>query len=87
MNELQNFNFRGNNVRTLSINDELYFVGNDVTQILGYSNYRKATSEHVDKEDKLRTQIRDGGQNREFTVINESGLYSLILSSKLPRAK
>lgn len=87
MNELQNFNFRGNNVRTLSINDELYFVGNDVTQILGYSNYRKATSEHVDKEDKLRTQIRDGGQNREFTVINESGLYSLILSSKLPSAK
>lgn len=87
MNELQNFNFRGNNVRTLSINDELYFVGNDVTQILGYSNYRKATSEHVDKEDKLRTQIRDGGQNREFTVINESGLYSLILSSKLQSAK
>lgn len=87
MNELQNFNFKGNSVRTLSINNEPYFVGNDVTQILGYSNYRKATSEHVDKEDKLRTQIRDGGQNREFTVINESGLYSLILSSKLSSAK
>lgn len=87
MNNLQLFNFEGNEVRTLKINDEPYFVGNDVAKILGYSNYRKAVFEHVDDEDKLRTQIRYAGQNREVTVINESGLYSLILSSKMPNAK
>lgn len=86
-NNLQEFNFKGNNVRTIEIDGNPYFVGNDVTQILGYSNYRKATSEHVDDEDKLRTQIGDGGQSRTVTIINESGLYSLILSSKLPTAK
>lgn len=84
---LQLFAFEGNEVRTLKINDEPYFVGNDVAKILGYSNYRKAVFEHVDDEDKLRTQIRYAGQNREVTVINESGLYSLILSSKMPNAK
>lgn len=87
MNNLQLFNFEGNEVRTLKINDEPYFVGNDVAKILGYSNYRKAVFEHVDDEDKLRTQIRYAGQNREVTVINESGLYSLILSSKMPNAR
>lgn len=87
MEELQLFNFEGSEVRTLKINDEPYFVGNDVAKILGYSNYRKAVFEHVDDEDKLRTQIRYAGQNREVTVINESGLYSLILSSKMPSAK
>lgn len=87
MNNLQLFNFEGNEVRTLKINDEPYFIGNDVAKILGYSNYRKAVFEHVDDEDKLRTQIRYAGQNREVTVINESGLYSLILSSKMPNAR
>lgn len=87
MNNLQLFNFEGNEVRTLKINDEPYFVGNDVAKILGYSNYRKAVFEHVDDEDKLRTQIRYAGQNREVAVINESGLYSLILSSKMPNAR
>ena len=87
MNNLQLFDFEGNKVRTLKINDEPYLVGNDVAKILGYSNYRKAVFEHVDDEDKLRTQIRYAGQNREVTVINESGLYSLILSSKMPNAK
>lgn len=87
MNNLQEFNFKGNNVRTVQIDDKPYFVGNDVSKILGYSNYRKATLEHVDDDDKLRTQIGNAGQNRTVTVINESGLYSLILSSKLPTAK
>lgn len=87
MNNLQLFDFEGNKVRTLKINDEPYLVGNDVAKILGYSNYRNAVVEHVDDEDKLRTQIRYAGQNREVTVINESGLYSLILSSKMPNAK
>lgn len=87
MNEIQTFNFENEKVRTLIINDEPYFIGNDVSTVLGYSNYRKAVSEHVEDEDKLRTQIRYAGQNRNMTVINESGLYSLILSSKLPKAK
>ena len=87
MNEIQTFNFENEKVRTLIINDEPYFIGNDVSTVLGYLNYRKAVSEHVEDEDKLRTQIRYAGQNRNMTVINESGLYSLILSSKLPKAK
>ncbi|WP_278777962.1 BRO family protein, partial [Limosilactobacillus vaginalis] len=87
MNETQLFNFKGQRVRTVTINNEPYFVGNDVATILGYSNYRNAVVNHVDKEDKLRTQIEYAGQNRNMTVINESGLYSLILGSKLPTAK
>ena len=87
MNETQLFNFKGQQVCTITINNEPYFVGNDVATILGYSNYRNAVVNHVDKEDKLRTQIEYAGQNRNMTVINESGLYSLILGSKLPTAK
>lgn len=83
----QLFNFKGQQVRTVTINNEPYFVGNDVSTILGYSNYRNAVVNHVDDEDKLRTQIEYAGQNREVTVINESGLYSLILGSKLPQAR
>ena len=64
-----------------------WFVGNDIAKVLGYSNYRNAIVNHVDDEDKLRTQIEYAGQKREVTVINESGLYALILSSKLPQAK
>ena len=86
-NKLQLFNFNGSEVRTLLIDDEPYFVGNDVSTILGYSNYRNAVVNHVDDEDKLRTQIEYAGQKRSMTVINESGLYSLIISSKLPQAK
>ena len=74
-------------VRTLQINDEPYFVGKDVTEILGYSNNRKALSDHVDDEDKGVTKCDTLGGTQEMTVINESGLYSLILSSKLPKAK
>ena len=87
MNRMQLFNFEGNDVQTLKIDDEPYFVGNDVAKILGYSNYRNAVVDHVDDEDKLRTQIKYAGQNREVTVINESGLYSLIFSSQMPDAK
>lgn len=86
-NNIQIFNFDSREVRTLTINGEPYFVGNDVATILGYSNYRNAVANHVDDEDKLRTQIEYAGQNREMTIINESGLYGLILSSKLPTAK
>lgn len=89
MDNLQLFNFEGNEVRTLKINDEPYFVGKDVANILGYSNTRKALQDHVDLEDKKDgVTIRDSiGRNQKPTVINESGLYSLILSSKMPNAK
>lgn len=86
MNQPQLFNFKGQQVRTVTINDEPYFVGKDVAMILGYSNTRDALVKHVDNEDKLTSQIATPGQNRNMTVINESGLYSLILSSKLPQA-
>lgn len=85
MNEI--FNFKGQDVRTVTINNEPYFVGKDVADILGYSNSRDALSKHVDTEDKLTSQIATAGQMRNQTIINESGLYSLILSSKLPQAK
>lgn len=89
MDNLQLFNFEGNEVRTLKINDEPYFVGKDVANILGYSNTRKALQDHVDLEDKKDgVTIRDSiGRNQKPTVINESGLYSLILSSKMPNTK
>ena len=89
MNNLQLFDFEGNEVRTLKIDDEPYFVGKDVANILGYSNTRKALQDHVDLEDKKDgVTIRDSiGRNQKPTVINESGLYSLILSSKMPNAK
>lgn len=88
MNELQLFNFENNQVRTLLINDEPWFVGKDVAQILGYSNPRDALSKHVDNEDKNSVAIRDGNKgNPNQTVINESGVYALVFGSKLPDAK
>lgn len=88
MNELQLFNFEENEVRTLLINGEPYFIGKDVAQILGYSNPRDALSKHVDDEDKNSVAIRDGNKgNPNQTVINESGVYALVFGSKLPSAK
>lgn len=87
MQELQIFNFEDLPVRTLTVDDEPYFVGNDVAQILGYEDYRGAINKKVDPEDKLRSQIDYAGQKRSVTLINESGLYSLIFSSKLESAK
>lgn len=87
MRELQTFNFEDLPVRTITVNEESYFVGKDVTDVLGYSNSRKALGDHVDDEDKLVSQIVTAGQNRTQTLINESGLYSLIFSSKLDSAK
>lgn len=68
-------------------NNEPFFVGKDVAEILGYSRPSDSISTHVDDDDKLTRQITVSGQGRNMTVINESGLYSLILSSKLPTAK
>ena len=88
MNNIEIFkNAEFGEVRTLTIDGEPYFVGKDVAEILGYSNSRKAIADHVDEEDKNTVTIRDGKGNPNQTVINESGLYSLILSSKLPAAK
>ncbi|KAF0435841.1 phage antirepressor [Pediococcus pentosaceus] len=87
MNELQNFNFEGNEVRTVLINDEPYFVGKDIADVLGYSRPDNAIRNHVDVDDKLMHQFSASGQSRNMLVINESGMYSLVLSSKLPNAK
>lgn len=74
-------------VRTLEISGEPWFVGKDIAVVLGYSNTRDALSKHVDSEDKGVAECDTLGGSQELTVINESGLYSLILSSKLPNAK
>ena len=89
MNEITSYVFDGSNVRTLVIDGQPYFVGKDVAEILGYANTRDALSKHVDSEDKNTVAIHDGitRGNPNQIVINESGLYSLILSSKLPSAK
>lgn len=87
MNTPQIFNFEQNEVRTVLVNNEPYFVGKDVAEILGYERADNAIRNHVDDEDKLTHQISASGQNRNMTIINESGLYSLILKSKLPNAK
>ena len=88
MNELKIFNNpEFGQLRTLVKDNETWFVGKDVAEILGYSNTQKAIRDHVDTEDKLTERFVLSGQNREAVVINESGLYSLVLSSKLPNAK
>lgn len=74
-------------IRTLSIGGEPWFAGKDVAERLGYTNTRKALCDHVDADDKGVTKCDTPGGIQEITIINESGLYSLILSSKLPKAK
>ncbi len=73
-------------IRTCQINNEIMFVGKDVATALGYSNTRDALRKHVDDEDKGTVAFRDTAFETRAVVINESGLYSLILSSKLPQA-
>ena len=88
--ELQVFsNAEFGSVRSIMVNNEPYFVGKDVAEILGYKKPENALSVHVDEEDKTTTLIQGTGSNYKTTVtiINESGLYSLILSSKLPKAR
>ncbi|MFT1796801.1 phage antirepressor [Staphylococcus aureus] len=87
MQALQTFNFEELPVRTLTVNEEPYFVRKDVADILGYKNGSRDINAHVDAEDKLTYQISTAGQRRNQTIINESGLYSLIFSSKLESAK
>lgn len=90
MNELKIFNSpEFGQVRTITLDGEPWFVGKDVADALGYSNSRDALARHVDDEDKTSVVIPDTGSNykSKTTLINESGLYSLVLSSKLPTAK
>lgn len=88
MNELQIFNSEEfGDIRTVTIDNEPWFVGIDVAKSLGYANPKNAVPKHVSEEDKLNTQIEYAGQRREVTIINESGLYSLIFGSKLESAK
>lgn len=88
MNNIQLFNSpEFGQIRTITDNDGIYFVGKDVAEILGYTNTRKALIDHVDLEDKGVTKCDTPGGVQDLTTINESGLYSLVLSSKLPSAK
>lgn len=89
MQDLQVFNFEELPVRTMNIDGEPYFVGSDVAKILGYLKPANAIANHVDDEDKTTTLIRGTGSNykSKAVIINESGLYSLIFSSKLESAK
>ena len=89
MNELQNFVFDGSKIRALTIDDEPYFIGRDVAMVLGYKKPENALGTHVGEEDKTTTLIQGDGSNykSKTTIINESGLYSLILGSKLPDAR
>lgn len=88
-NELQLFKFEEKEVRVVKVNGEPWFVGKDLANILGYSNTRKALIDHVDDEDKKDgVTIRDSmGRSQLAVVINESGMFSLVLSSQLPTAK
>lgn len=85
--QIQLFNFENQQVRTLRIDGEPYFVGKDVAEILGYSRTADAIKQHVDEEDKGVGKIQTPGGKQNLTIINESGLYSLILASKMPNAK
>ncbi len=93
MSNLQFFNFEGNNVRALEIDEKVYFVGKDVAEVLGYSNTRDALKKHVDSEDKTDEIVKASqlSQNAtgfiNVTLITESGVYSLIFGSKMPNAK
>ena len=89
MNEIEIFkNDEFGEVRTTTIDGEPYFVGKDVAKILGYAKPLNALATHVDKDDSLKQGLIDNlGRNQDTIFINESGLYSLILSSKLPNAK
>lgn len=86
-NDIQIFNFENNEIRALNIDGQPYFVGKDVADILGYADQNKALAMHVDDEDKLNDKTASSLGQRGGWLINESGLYSLILSSKMPNAK
>lgn len=87
MNNLQTFNFRGLPLRTQLVDGEPWLLAKDVADSLGYQNGSRDINRHVDPEDRISLDVFDGNQRREMIFINESGMFSLALSSKLPAAK
>ena len=88
MNNLKIFqNDEFGEIRTITIDDEAWFIGKDITEKLKYQNGSRDITRHVDEEDRKVIPLHDGTQNRDTLIINESGLYSLILGSNLPNAK
>lgn len=87
MNELQNFNFNGNQLRTVLIDDEPFFVGKDVAVAIGYKNFRDALKSHVKDKYKRESRITTPSGAQKITVISEPGLYQLAGESKLPSAE
>lgn len=87
MNALQKFSYEDHPIRVIEVNGEPFFVGKDVAEVLGYKEPQKAIREHVDADDKGVSKMDTPGGTQEVVVITESGLYSLILSSKLPSAR
>ena len=81
------FNFKNNQVRTVQIDNDAWFVGKDVATILGYSQTAKAVRDHVDDDDKGVSVLDTPGGQQRMTLINESGVYSLVFGSNLPNAK
>lgn len=86
-NQLRVFNFEEQEIRTQLINNEPWFVGKDVADVLGYKNGSRDINRHVEDEDKLKYRIGTAGQTREQILVNESGLYSLIFNSTLENSK
>lgn len=87
MNELKIFNFESNDVRTQMINDEPWFVGKDVAEVLGYAKPLNAIAMHVDEDDSLKQGLVDSlGREQQTIFINESGMYALVFGSKLETA-
>ena len=88
MNDIMIFNNEEfGQLRTTEINGEVWFVGKDVTDILGYQNGSRDINRHVDEEDRQKVMVFDGNQDKETIVINESGVYALVFGSKLQSAK
>lgn len=86
MNELQIFNFEGKDIRTVIVDNQPWFVGKDLADVLGYSNPQKALRDHIDDEDKTVNESFSVNGTKAI-LVNESGLYSLILKSQLPGAR
>ena len=84
--EVSIFNFENQNVRTVIIDEQIWFVASDVTKILGYQNGRKAIDDHCTKGVTKKYTLLTNGGNQELTIINEAGIYQLVMTSKMPNA-
>lgn len=86
-NQIQIFNFESEQIRTIIIENEIYFIGKDVAEVLGYSDTDQAVRKHVFIKNKLTRKFNWSGQGREMTIINEAGMYQLIFKSRLKEAE